>query len=134
MLGLFLFYALVHQIEIAVKRQARAIRSSHEEKMTKFCKVQKRDNFSNKPRHIMKKVVHNFSSYNLSQEEINALSQWLDHHVQTNINKNSIVTEFELLFQNLLKDISNIPETEISRIKTKLCNTVILTSLMHREK
>ena len=134
MLGLFLFYALVHQIEIAVKRQSRAIRCSHEEKMTKFFKVQKRDNFTNKPRHIMKKVVHNFSSYNLSQEEINALSQWLGHHVQTNINKNSIVTEFELFFQNLLKDISNIPETEISRIKTKLCNTVILTSLMHREK
>ena len=62
----------------------------------------------------MKKIVHNFSSYNLSQEEINALSYGLDHHVPTNINKNSIVTEFELFFQNLLKDISNMPETEIS--------------------
>ena len=91
--------------------------------MIKFRKAQKGDKFTNKQRHIMKKIVHNFSSYNLSQEEINALSYGLDHHVPTNINKNSIVTEFELFFQNLLKGIPNMPETEISKIKTKLRNT-----------
>ena len=108
---------------MAVKIQSNTITCRHEKKMVKFCKAQKSDNFTNKPCHIMKRIVHNFSSYNLSQEEINGLSYGLDHHVPTNINKNSIVTKFELFFQNLLKDISNIPETELSRIKTKLCNT-----------
>ena len=70
-----------------------------------------------------KKIVHNFSSNNLSQEEINALSNGLDYLFLSNNNKNSIVTEFELFFQNLLKDISNMPEIGINKIKTKLRNT-----------
>ena len=66
-LGLFLLNALVHQIEIAVKSRSKAIRCRHDKKMMKFCKAQKGDKFTNKQRHIMKKIVHNFSSYNLSQ-------------------------------------------------------------------
>ena len=64
--------------------------------------------------------VHNFSSYNLSQVEINALSYGLDHHIPTNINRNSIKTEFESFFQSLLRDISHMPENEINKVKTKL--------------
>ena len=40
-LDLFLFNALVHQIEIAVKSQSRAIRWRHEKEMKKFRKTQK---------------------------------------------------------------------------------------------
>ena len=60
-LGLFLFNALVYQIEIAVKSRSKAIRCGHDKKMIKFCKAQKGDKFTNKQRHIMKKIVHNFS-------------------------------------------------------------------------
>ena len=92
--------------------------------MIKFRKAQKSDSFTNKPPHIIKQIVHYFLSYELPQEEINALSYGLDYHIPTtNINKNFTVTEFELFFQKLLKDISNIPETEISKVRTKLCNT-----------
>ena len=38
-------------------------------------------------------------------------------------NSNTIATEFELLFQNLFGDISNISENEVSKIKTQLRNT-----------
>ena len=34
-----------------------------------------------------------------------------------------IYTEFEVFYQGLLKDIGNIPETELQLIKTKLQNT-----------
>ena len=71
----------------------------------------------------MKHMVHNFSSYALTVEEMTALASGLDHHISTNINKNAIFTEFEQFFQNLLRDISHIPENELSRIKTKLRNT-----------
>ena len=60
--------------------------------------------------------VHNFSSYNLSQVEINALSYGLDHHIPTNINRNSITTEFESFFQSLLRDICHMPENEINKV------------------
>ena len=42
-------------------------------------------------------MVHNFSSYSLSQAEINALSFGLDQHTPTNISRYSIETEFELM-------------------------------------
>ena len=35
---------------------------------------------------LMKHIVHNFSSCNLSQVEINALSYGLDHRILNNIN------------------------------------------------
>ena len=38
-------------------------------------------------------------------------------------NSNTIATEFELLFQKLFGDISNISENEVSKIKTQLRNT-----------
>ena len=34
----------------------------------------------------MKHIVHNFSSYNLLQVEINVLSYGLDHHIASKIN------------------------------------------------
>ena len=71
----------------------------------------------------MKCIVHKFSSYDLSDAEITALSYGLDTHIPANTNSNTIVTEFELFFQDLLRDISNIPECQLSKIKTKLRNT-----------
>ena len=47
----------------------------------------------------------------------------MDYHIPTNINRNSIKTEFESFFQNLLYDLSNMPENVISKVKTKLRNT-----------
>ena len=92
-------------------------RCCNEKKMTTFRKSQKSNILTNKLRRMMKKIVHNFSSYNFFQEDINALSYGLDYHVPPDIDKNSILIEFELFFQNLLKDKSNIPKTEISKRK-----------------
>ena len=72
---------------------------------------------------LVRNIVHNFSSYALSHEELNALSYGLDHHIPTKANKNVVSKEFEHFFQNLLKDISSIPESELAQIKTKLRNS-----------
>ena len=55
--------------------------------------------------------------------DINALPCGLDHHIPTEANRNTIAIEFKHFFQNLLKDISNIPESELAQIKTKLKNS-----------
>ena len=47
----------------------------------------------------------------------------MDHHIPTKINKNNIKTEFESFFQNLLYDLLDNSENEISKVKTKLRNT-----------
>ena len=48
-------------------------RCCNEKKMTTFRKSQKSNILTNKLRRIMKKVVHNFSSYNFFQEDVNVL-------------------------------------------------------------
>ena len=67
-----------------------------------------------------KEVVHNFSSHVLSQEEHDALSHGLEHHIPSKVTRNSVNTEFESFYQSLLRDISTIPEERIARIKTQL--------------
>ena len=72
---------------------------------------------------LVRNIVHNFPSYALSKEELNALYHGLDRHIPTKANKNAISIEFEHFSQNLLKDISNIPQSELPQIKTKLKNS-----------
>ena len=73
--------------------------------------------------YIPKEVVHKFSSYKSSKEEHEALSYSLDYHILSKVTRNSFNTEFEMFFQNLLNDISAIPEENLARIKTKLWST-----------
>ena len=121
-LGLLLYNALLHKGSFANKSRQKAILKRHEKKLIKFRKNQ---NIApqNHKHSFVKCIVHNFSSYDLSNAEITALSYGLDAHITTNNNSNTASIEFELFFQNLLRDILNIPESEICRTKTKLRNT-----------
>ena len=67
--------------------------------------------------------MHNFSSYELSQEEHEALSYGLEHHIPSKVTRNSLNTEFEGFYQSLLLDISTIPKESVARIKTQLRST-----------
>ena len=49
-----------------------------------------------------------------------ALSYGLDHQIPIRSNRNNITTEFEYFYQNLLNDISHIPEVQLRQVKTKL--------------
>ena len=122
MSGLFLCSALIHEIHHLIKNRYKTIKSRHEKKFQKFWTAQKKENKVSKPV-LLKSIVHNFSSNNLTQEQYEALSHDLDHHIPTNINKNDIKIEFESFFQNLLYDLSDMPENEISKVKTKIRNT-----------
>ena len=60
-----------------------------------------------------------------------ALSYDLDTHIPANTNSNTIATKFELFSQNLLRDISNITECELTKVKTKnrnACKNVFLNN------
>ena len=117
-----LYDALLHHVNIAVRSRYKVISIRHQKKIINLIKNQKKNYENNKPS-LVKHMVHNFSSYALTEEEMTALVYGLDHHIPTNINKKAIFTEFEQFFQTLLRDISHIPENELNRIKTKLRNT-----------
>ena len=118
-LGIFLYNALLHQVAFAVKSSKKGTFKHYEKNLIKFQKIKivlQSHNAS-----AAKYVVHN-TSYDLSDEEIAALSNDFDLDIPTNTKINTIATEFELFSQNLLKYLSNIPENE-SKINTKLSNT-----------
>ena len=56
----------------------------------------------------------------MNKEEIEALSYGIDQHIPNYTDRNTINTESELFFQNVLNDISNIPDETLTNIKTKL--------------
>ena len=47
----------------------------------------------------------------------------MEQHIPVKLNKHTIKTEFEVFYQSLLKNISHIPENDISLIKTILQST-----------
>ena len=62
-------------------------------------------------------LVHNFSSYALSQEELDVLSYELDYHILTKAKKNAVLTEFEHFFQKLLKTFSISRKMNLRRLE-----------------
>ena len=65
--------------------------------------------------HPVKQVIHNFSSYVLSRDE----------EIPSNLSKSDIEVELEQFYHVLLKYILNIPEENLSTLKTKLQNYVV---------
>ena len=49
-----------------------------------------------------------------------ALSYGLDHKIPICNNRNNTRIEFEYFYQNLLNEISHIPEVQLRKVKTKL--------------
>ena len=70
-----------------------------------------------------KNIIHNFSSYDLTEEEIKALSNGLDQHIPSNPHRYKINTDFEYFYQNVLNDISDLPQHQLDNIKTTLRST-----------
>ena len=99
---------LLHQINVAVKRRIKSISKRHERKFSKFKKHQQKSDIKGRIE-VSKNVIHNFSSYRLSDDEIMAFNYGLDHHVPYTVNYNSINTEFELFYRNILRNIFHIP-------------------------
>ena len=56
-------------------------------------------------------------------EEKKTLSFGLDEHITTGLNRNKLITEFEIFHQNILNDLPNLPEHDTMALKTKLHHT-----------
>ena len=70
----------------------------------------------------IRNIVHNFSNYSLSNEEYKALSFGLDYHIPNQSSYNTTETEFEMFSQNILANLSHIPENQLTELKSKLRN------------
>ena len=113
-----IFNAVFHQLNIALKSKFKVIANCRQKKLTNLRKQQEGKIDKSSTTYI-KNAVHNFSSYQLTTEKYTALSYGLDHHIPYKFSSNRIHTEFEQLYQSILKDISHIPENHLSSLKNK---------------
>ena len=70
----------------------------------------------------MPNIVHNFSSYNLSEMERKALAYGLDHYIPEKIDKRRLEVEFEDLYQNILWTNKDLGEEAKLNLKSKFLN------------
>ena len=122
LLPTLLHTAVLHQINLAIRSRLKSIVKSYECKLIKFKRAISYTIPRSDTSHVKvnKHIIHNFSSYVLSPEDITALSFELDYHIPSKVDKNSINTEFEPVYENLLPDNFHLPEHTLSRIKIKL--------------
>ena len=106
-LSLMVYSVLLNRINIAIKSRVKVIKLQHNKKICNLRKRYGTDKLSEtKP---PKNVIHNFSSYHPTEEEIQALSHGLDQHIPSNPDIYKINTDFEYFDQNVLNDISDLP-------------------------
>ena len=117
-----IYSTLIHKINIAVRSRSNAVSKRHDKKLFNLRKQEYQRSLNDEEKQS-KNIIHNFSSYSLTKEEVEALSYELDQHIPNYTHRNTINTEFGLFFQNVLNDISNIPEETLTNIKTKLLSS-----------
>ena len=106
-LSMIIYSVLLNKINIAIRSRMKVIKLRHNKKICSLRKKHGIDKLSyNK---LSKNIIHNFSTYDLTKDEIQALSYGLDQHVPSNPERYKINTDFEYFYQNILNDISDLP-------------------------
>ena len=73
----------------------------------------------------------------MSNEEHTVLSFGLDHHIPTKSKDVAIEVEFEQFYQGLLRNLTHIPDNELTSLKTKLrstCEKYSKTNVPYKDK
>ena len=91
--GLVLFNGVIYSLHKSFKQKSITVTKRYEKKLVKLRK-DKRLAFGENIKYI-RHTVHNFSSYQLSSKEREALSFRLDEHIHSVCNRNKLCTEFE---------------------------------------
>ena len=120
-LGFVAYQSLKYRVRGVVRTKREGWKATHEKKLENL-KACLRNGNPVVNNDFAKNVVHNFSSYQLSQEKIQALSYGIDHYIPVKIDKRRVEVEFENLYRNVLIGVTNIEENEKMEIKTGLLN------------
>ena len=99
-LSLIILNTVLHQIRVSVRSRLKNNSKRQENKLFNLRKQQQFNERSNETvDNYIKSTVHNFSLYQLSDDELTALSYGLDHHIPNKLNRNRMHTEFEQFYQ-----------------------------------
>ena len=93
----------MYRLYISLKLNSNVIIQRHISKLSSL-RNQTKLTFGENPAILIRQIVNNFSSYHLKTEEEKALSFRLDGHITTGLNRNKLVTEFEIFYQKILNN------------------------------
>ena len=109
---------------MAVKSRIKVIKLRHGRKLHNLKLKQETTNYvDERKRSYVKHTVQNFSSYVLSNEEYTARSFGFDHHIPIKSKYVVIEVEFEQFYQGWLRNLTHIPNNELTSLKAKLRST-----------
>ena len=89
-------YGVIYSLDKSIKQKFVIVNKRHEKKLVKLRK-DKRLIFGESIKYI-RHTLHNFSIYQLSSKEEEALSIGLDEHIPSACNQNKLFTEFEMFY------------------------------------
>ena len=119
-LGIFIFNTMVYRINQIITSRYFVVKQRHKKKLQNLCEQSAQ---YNKKENYLHNTVHNFSSYELTQDERIALSFGLDQHIPNKPVKHDIDTEFEQFYHSLQKDLTHLDAAQHTHLKTKLRET-----------
>ena len=117
-----LFHALRYQIRSVIDTKRKKWESVHQRKLLALREANTLKRKPDAPR-IRPGIIHNFSSYVLSDREVEVLSYSLDHYVPGRENGKRTQVEFERFFQEILPYTMHLPAEEKDDLKLKFLRT-----------
>ena len=119
--GYVTYVVFYHNINKVISKKRTDWMKTHHKKIENLKRTQNKiNNIRNRP---AENIIHNFSSYALSEEEKRALSFSLDENIPTKLNENKIQTEFESFYWQLLQHTKHLSQQEQDQLKSKIRRT-----------
>ena len=118
----FIFYiAFASKIDKSIRKKKKQWTETHKKKLWHLSQTQK--NPTKVKTRFTEKIIHNFSSYALSEEEKLALSYSLHERIPVKLNENKIQTEFESFYYNNMQHTGHLRQSEQDQLKSKIRRT-----------
>ena len=117
-----LFQTLRHKIRSIVASKRRKWSSTHERKLQKLRETTQSNTKVNSTK-VLPNIIHNFSSHNLSDKELEVLSYSLDHYIPGRDYGKRTQVEFERFFQEIVHHTTDLPVEEKTTLKSKFLET-----------
>ena len=103
----------------------------------KFRKSQQKYNKSTMQTELARNLVHNFSSFAISQEQLNALSYGLDHHIPTKANGHAVSADLAHIKNKLRNSCEKDYNVKVSKHQSNVTNNLMKrndTVIMKQDK
>ena len=110
-----------HNINKVISKKRTDWMKKHHKKIENLKRTQNKIN--NIRNRSAENIIHNFSTFALSEEQKRALSFSLNENIPTKLNENKIQTKFESFYWQLLQHTKHLSQQEQDQLKSKIRRT-----------